>query len=703
MAGAGDWGTANEISGGDFRGPVFLGRDFIIKQAPAAPVALAQLPPLASGFTGRGAELAQVAGLLSPVVTTEAVVVSAVAGLAGVGKTTLAVHAAHAARSSGWFPGGVLFIDLHGYDPNPVQPGQALDSLLRALGVPGEHIPEGTEQRAGYYRSALAQVSGPVLIIADNASSEAQVRQLLPGPGPHRVLITSRHTLAGLGARLLDVTVLDRAAALELLDKSLRAARPGDDRISGGRAAGQLAEACGGLPLALRITAALLVADPALTAADLAEDMADEVGRLGTLRYDDGGGASAPSVEAAFELSYRQLDDDAARIFRLLPSDPGPDVSTEAAAQLAGWPVSQARNVLGRLTRAHLVEPGARGRWRMHDLVRLYASQVPGPGPSEREQAVSRLLEWYLRQADAADRHMPAPVVSSAPPEFTGRDDALEWLDAQYPNLIAAVTMAAATGRNQEAMLLPLRLSAYLAWRRRFDDWPTIMAISRESARQRNDKHNEVRALNFSGEALWEAGRPEEAITAVQEAVAICRETGDQDLEGRALNRLGIALGKVNQTEAAITAYQESLLTSRAIGDRHLEGTVLSNLGIALAHMRRFEEAIAAHQRSAAISRDTRNRPGEANALNNLGCTLDDVRRFEEASTAFQRAADIYREVGDYHGEGMALQNLGEVYKNMEQLELAAATWRKAAAAKRVAGADELATHLEQLAADTQA
>ena len=154
MAGEGSGGTSNKVSGGIFNGPVLQARDliqptFVTNQAPAAPVALAQLPPLASGFTGREAELAQVAGLLDPAGDAGAVVVSAVAGLAGVGKTALAVQAAHAARSSGWFAGGVLFIDLHGYDQNPVQPGQALDALLRALGIRGEHIPDGIEARAG--------------------------------------------------------------------------------------------------------------------------------------------------------------------------------------------------------------------------------------------------------------------------------------------------------------------------------------------------------------------------------------------------------------------------------------------------------------------------------------------------------------------------------------------------------------------------
>lgn len=401
----------NTISGGTQYGPVLQGRDFsnvtiIVSQAAAAPVALAQLPPLVSGFTGREAELAQLTGVLDPSAPAEAVMVSAVGGLAGVGKTALTIHAGHAARKAGWFPGGVLFIDLHGYDQMPVQPRQALDAMLRALGISGEHIPDGTEQRAGLYRSTLAQIKDAVLIIADNASAEAQVRPLLPGPGPHRVIVTSRHTLAGLGARLLDVTVLDQKAGVALLDRALRAARPDDDRISSDPAAESLGQACGGLPLALHITGALLAADPGLTAGELAGTLTDEVGRLEGLRYDDGSGIGAPSVAAAFELSYRQLDADAARLFRLLSVNPGPDLSTAAAAALAAWAPGHARTVLEHLTKAHLVEVagGATGRWRMHDLLRSYARELPDA--AEQTQAEDRLLDYYLTHARAAVAHL---------------------------------------------------------------------------------------------------------------------------------------------------------------------------------------------------------------------------------------------------------------------------------------------------------
>lgn len=402
-------------------------------QATAAPVALAQLPASVSAFIGREPELKQITALLNPTRDTGTVVIAAVAGLAGIGKTALAIQAAHAARNAGWFPGGVLFIDLHGYDDTPVKPGQALDALLRALAVPSEYIPPGTEERATLYRSALADINKPILIIVDNASSEAQVRPLQPGDGPHRVIVTSRHTLAGLMARLLDVTVLDSVTGVALLDEALQATRPGNDRISGDReGAEHLAELYGGLPLALRIIAALLGADPILTVAELRDGLAVGKHRLEELHYDDGSGTSALSVAAAFDLSYRQLDETAARMFRLLSDNPGPDLSTTAAAALMGWRAGETRKVLGQLIKAHVVEAaaGAPGRWRTHDLLHLYARQLSDAyaAADERQEARDRLLNFYLRFADAADDHLRALPGTPVPPDFTDRDSALAWL-----------------------------------------------------------------------------------------------------------------------------------------------------------------------------------------------------------------------------------------------------------------------------------
>jgi hypothetical protein len=467
----------NAISGGTFHGPVRQGGDIqaTFQLPAAAPAALAQLPAATPGFTGRDDELATLAGLLDPSGTPGPVVVSAMAGLAGIGKTTLAVEAGHTARKQGWFGSGVLFVDLHGYDESPVEPWQALDALLRALAVPAAHIPPTVEGRAGLYRSILAQISDPVLVIADNASSEAQVRPLLPGTGPHKVLVTSRYTLAGLDARLVDVTVLDEEAAVDLLDAALRLARPDDDRISSDRqAARRLAETCGGLPLALQITAALLKADLTLSAGELAEEIAVESARLERLAYDDGSKHGALSVRAAFDLSYWRLDDTSARLFRLLPVNPGPDVCSASAAVLADLPLARVRRMLAGLARAHLVEgaPGASGRWRMHDLVRLYAQELSDEDEDAdgREQARDRLLGYYLTTADAADNHLRALPGMQAPADFSGPNDALDWLDAERLNLVAAVSMATDTGRYEAALRLPLVMATYFDWRRRFDD-----------------------------------------------------------------------------------------------------------------------------------------------------------------------------------------------------------------------------------------
>jgi tetratricopeptide (TPR) repeat protein len=692
MTGQEPTGTGNSISGGIFYGPVLQGRDIQATfHLPAAvPVALAQLPAATAGFTGRADELALLAGLLDPAGTSGSVLVSAVAGLAGVGKTTLAVQAGHAAQERGWFGGGVLFIDLHGYDQAPVDPGQALDALLRALGVPAEYIPPGTEARAGLYRSVLAEIAGPVLVIADNASSEVQVRLLLPGTGPHKALVTSRHTLAGLDARLVDVTVLDQADSVVLLDAALRAARPGDDRVIGDPdAAGRLAGACGGLPLALQIVAALLKADPTLGASDLADELRVERARLGRLRYDDGTGPSVPSVAAAFELSYRRLEEVPAQVFRLLPVNPGPDVSTDVAAILAGQPVGEARQVLAGLARAHLVEAApAAGRWQMHDLLRLYALQLSDAHADAdgREQARDRLLGYYLSKAGAADDHLRALTGMAVPGEFTGRDDALAWLDAERTSLVAAVTMAAEGGRDQAALRLPLMLAVYLDWRRRFDDWLATMTVSLNTARRLSDRHSEGTALNSLGVALREVRRFEEAITACQDAAAIFRETGDRHGEGKALTNLGVALREVRRFEEAITADQDAAAIFRETGDRHGEGNALNNLGAALQEVRRFEEAITADQDAATIYRETGDRHGQGIALNNLGAALQEVQRFKEAITAHQDAATIYRETGDRHGQGSALVNLGVALRNVGRFEEAITADQDAAAIFRETG-----------------
>jgi tetratricopeptide (TPR) repeat protein len=684
VTGGPDGETGNTVSGGIQYGPVLQGRDFrdididvtVLAAAPA-PVALAQLPAQVAGFTGREEELAVLAELLIPAAPAGAVVVSAVAGLPGVGKTALAVQAGHAARQAGWYRGGVLFIDLHGYDDQPVQPGQALDALLRALGIPAEHIPPTTDERAGLYRSTLAQIREPVLVIADNASAEAQVRPLVPGTGPHCVLVTSRHTLAGLGARLVDVTVLDDDAAVALLDEALRAARPDDARITGDLGnARRLASACGGLPLALQITASILKADSTLTAAELAEELAAESERLGHLRYDDGSDPAVSSLAAAFELSYHRLEQLPARVFRLLPLNPGPDVSTVAAANLADLPVGKVRRALGGLARAHLIEaaPGGVGRWRMHDLLRLYAQRLSDENAEadDQEGARDRVLDYYLRMTEAAEAHLKALPGMALPIEFIDRDQALAWLDAEQSTLTASVMLAASVGRDQIAMLLPTHLSAYLGLRRRLDDRLAIAMVSLEAARRSGDRWEQAAALANLADPLQELGRFEEAIAACQEAAAFCRQVGNRHQEGGVLNNLGVALRGAGRYEEAITACLQAAAICQEFKDWHGTSCALNNLGTAFIEADRLDDAISALQMELELCRIIGDVHGQGAALGNLGNVLLRADRFEEAIAPSQNAAALCQQVGDQFGQGVALGQLGLALQQTQRFDEAA-------------------------------
>ena len=417
-----------------------------------------------------------------------------------------------------------------------------------------------------------------------------------------------------------------------------------------------------GLPLALQITGALLKADPALSAGELADELADREGPAGALRYDDGSGAAGPSVAAAFELSYRRLDDMSARVFRLLPVSPGPDVSTAVAAVLADLPTGQVRRVLAGLAKAHLIEsaPGS-GRWRMHDLVRLYALRLSDTYAEAdgREQARDRLLDYYLDMSDAADDHLRALPGGAVPNEFGSRKAALAWLDAERPNLVAAISMAFDTGRDPTAIDLALILVDYLVERRRFDDLLTITAIGLTAAQRIGDRHRESMALNNLGIALKEVGRSEEAITAYQKVADIFHDMGDQYREALVLDNLGVPLREVGRFEEAIIAHQKAIFMLRQTDDRRSTGMALNNLGSALRAARWYEEAVTAYEEAAATYNEVGDRRREGRTLGNLGVVLRETGRFEDAINACLKSVAIFRDIDDRHGEGAALTNLG--------------------------------------------
>ncbi|MEU7980912.1 tetratricopeptide repeat protein [Micromonospora sp. NPDC049081] len=694
-----DGATSNTITGGVFLNVVIQGHTINVTLPPQ--VTPAGLPRATTSFTGRETEVELLLRELAPGGSTGAGPVSAVAGLAGVGKTELVVQAAtRARRQPGWFPGGVLFVDLSGYDPQrSLSPGAALLGLLQALGLPGEYIPAGEQDRSALFRSVLAAYAAQdrrLLLVIDNAATAAQVTPLLPSDDSTATLITSRHTLA-VGARLHDLDVLDVETSVRLLVDQLGQLRgPADSRgHDEPQAAAEIAGLCAGLPLALHIAAGLLADPGTRTLASLAGALRAAHTRLDRLTRED------RAVRAAFDLSYRQLNPTQARLFRLLPVNPGPEVGTEAAACLVDTDAQRAETLLADLARAHLVEAGPSwGRWRMHDLVRLYAEEQSdsAAGADTPDAARARLFTYYVATTAAASVQLEPPSVAAAlaarsvpedalariettyaaagqmqPPPvtvtFSTRAQALAWLEIERPNLIAVCTTAATHGHRTASIGLASLLYTFLSFRRYLSELITVTDSFRALCREAGDRHGEGMALSHLGAALNEAGRSDEAVTAHTRAVELIGETGDRHDVGVALNNLGLALRAVERFDEAIAAHTRALDIYREIDARHSEGTALNNIGQALRAVGRFDEAVTAHTRAAGICRETGDRQGEALALNNLGADLQGMQQHERAIAVHTRAADIFSELDDRHHEAEARHHLGSALRAVRRFD----------------------------------
>jgi tetratricopeptide (TPR) repeat protein len=609
------------------------------------------LPRDVPGFTGRGDELARLVGLAGG----GRAVVTAIGGTAGVGKTALAVHAAH--QLLGEFPDGHLYADLHGYTEgqDPTEPREVLALFLRSLGVPAEAIPAAAEERSGLLRQVLA--SRRVLMVLDNARTESQVRPLLPGTGTSLVLVTSRSLLLGLEADArISLDVLTEAEAVVML-----AGLGGHRAAADPTAVAEVARLCGRLPLALRIAGHLLATHPTWPVVRLAQLLAGERDRLARL------GTGDLPVRAAFEVSYQQLAEEDARLFRLLGLHPGPDFTAAAAAALAGTENEAAESALGRLARAHLVTEDMAGRFALPDPLRLFARAAGRQADTREDQnaAETRLVRCYENLAafleSCVDPRLRSAAEQAGKPLSSMRQ-ALAVFQAERPSLLAALGLAIQRGGDQEIRRLSASMGRILVILRYLDD----------------------------------------LITVREAAVVAERRAGDARAEGRALSNLGEAYREVRRFQEAITSYKQALVIFRDAGDRHKEGLTLNNLGAAYQEVRQFEDAITSYQQTLAIKRELGDRPGEGRTLGNLAVTYGELRRFEDAIAGCQQALVIVREVGDRHGEGQILTNLGRAYQEMRQPDRAAACWLEAVAVMRAADDHEGAARLEQLAASVQ-
>ncbi|MEU6200407.1 tetratricopeptide repeat protein [Streptomyces sp. NPDC047061] len=644
----------------------------------APPTAHESLPPKASGFTGREAELERLLAELDPGREsgnpTPVVVVS---GLGGVGKTALAVVAGHTAHERGWFPGGTFFIDLHGYDETPGSADLALESLLHALGVRAEQVPKTLDDRSALFRTVLAErvrSVGTVLIVADNAFVAEQVRPLLPGHPGHRVLVTSRSRLSQLDARLLPLAELSTAGATDLLDRALRIADSADDRVDHDpAAAAELARLCGHLPLALRISAGLLAGDPGVPVAGLVAELVGSP-RLRVLEDGD------QSVGACFDLSYQRLPADQARVLRLLALAPTAEGAEEAIAALVDGdpPTAELRGLL----RTHLVErTGVPGRWRLHDLVREYAAGAAGT--AEEQGARARVLRFYADRAAVAARHLHWVGPQPLPGVFESRDRALGWLVTEQANLLAAVGW---TGREGCAVLargLAGDLWLYLDWRGYFRH--VARSLVREDAVTEGPGQDEQ---GFT----YHEGTTEAAIEARVREIKECRTRGDSKAEAWAWNALGSLWGHARLVDRAMGAHGHAVYLFETADDMFAAAYAWNNLGTTLYENGRLQGSLEAHTRARDLFQQVvGDRYREAWAWTNLGTALSRLGRREEQAQALSAALELYSGCGDSLLAAHTLRNLALSVAAQGDAEAARANWARAADAYARVGANAYA------------
>lgn len=655
---------------------------------PPPPTVPGQLPAARPGFTGRSHELSRILAALDPAAHVDAVLVSAISGMAGIGKTELAIQAGHAAIARDWFPGGVIFLDLHGYDParEPVSESAAVEQALRAFGVAADEIPPDPamlEERAARYRSTLAAAIGPVLVVADNARYASQIQSLRPGVARHRMMVTSRDVFSQFGAELINLDTLAEPDALALLDAALRRANPGDERITEApRAAAQVAQLCGYLPLTLQIAAAMLAKDPGRPIAELADELHKAPSRLALL---DGGHRAVIPV---FEASYRGLDQRAARIFRLLTVNRGPDLSTRAVAALADQDEIDVRTVLESLADAHIIErvTTARGRWRMHDLLRDYARQVADEAAvtGEHESALGRLAEYYAELANAANRWL-----ISSPAEtdvFQTMAEALGWFEAEYPNLVAMTVHTRESGHDQAAIDLARALAAFLSGRGHVAALLAVTEAGRSAAHDLGADSDEAGLLVASSGALRTARRFRDAAAACRQAAEISARTTDPAGEATALAALGAVLIESRSFDEALAVGQRAVDILDTTGEEGFAGALaLNNTALALVELDRVSDGLALFRRSVKIFQGI-NAAQTALALNNLGFTLVRLDEAGEAVPALREAVAISRASGLLAVQVMALSNLAAALSDIGEHAQAFATIQEARALNRSLG-----------------
>ena len=622
--------------------------------------ALRMLPRDTALFTGRARELEHLVAAVSEAAAAGwAMGIHAVNGMAGIGKTTFAVHAAHLLAPR--FPDGQYFLPLHSHTPGqrPADPGTALETLLLATGIATSRVPDGVDARAMLWRNGVA--SKKILLVLDDAASHEQVRPLLPGTPGSLVLITSRRRLAALE----EATPIS-LGTLPPPDAAMLFARLAGRADSDAAAVADITRLCGYLPLAIRLIAGTLRHRPPWSITDLAAELAAGKGRLAAMR------AENLSVAAAFDLSYQDLAPDQQRLFRRLGLHPGTSIDAYAAAALDDTTLDATRRHLDDLYDHHLITEPARGRYRLHDLLREHARGLAARDSTGRDAAVGRLLDYYLHTAAAARRltaRRPPPGIPpiARPPAHTpplsAQDEALAWFEAERANLDACTQYAAARALHVHAVWIPAQLSEFLATRGYWDQAFTLHRIAETAAQAAGDQGGYAAALTHLGTVQYVAGDYPAAITSLSGALSLYRDLGDRPGTAVALTHLGRVQLHTDSYPSAAASLSEALRLHRDLRDPLGHADALASLGSLQTATGDYPAAAVSLSNSLVSYHDLGDRQGQAYVLIDYGTVQCDTGDHQAAVSSLTQAVALNRELADRYGEIRALVHLGEVQR----------------------------------------
>jgi tetratricopeptide (TPR) repeat protein len=652
---------------------------------PAAATTPAQLPPVVRGFVGRLGHLAALDAAAATIgVEPTAVVITAVAGTAGVGKTALAVHWAH--RVADRFPHGQLYVNLRGFDPagTVLDPAEAIHRFLDALGVAPQRIPADPDAQVGLYRTLLA--GKRMLIVLDNARDPDQVGPLLPGAPGCLVLVTSRNRLTGLvaavGAHPIPLGLLTRDEARDLLARRLGIRRVAAEPD----AVDEIITCCARLPLALAIIAANAATQPQRSLTAIAVDLHDAHDRLGVLSTGD---TPTADLRAVFSWSYQTLTPDAARLFRLLGLHPGPDIAAPAAASLAHLPPEQTRPLLTELTRAHLIAEHIPGRYTFHDLLRSYATEQArhtDPEP-ERYAATGRILDHYLHSAYAAERQLyPArDPISLTPPRpgvipeaLADHEQALEWFTAEHSALLAAVEDAAASGFDTHTWQLAWTLDTFLDRRGQWHDQAVTGRAAVAAACRLADPPAQASAHRLLARTYRRLGRFDDAHTLLRHALDLYDRTGDRI--GQAHTHVGLAVvwGRQGRRTQALDHARQALDLYRVAAHRRGQALALNAIGWNHALLGDHQQTLTCCQQALTLFQELGDRSMQAAVWDSLGYAHHHLGQHTQALTCYQHTIDLYRNLGDRYEEATTLTHVGDTHHTNANTDAARHAWQQA-------------------------